>query len=91
MGAAELRDEPNTFGFITKKYPSNPLESFYGPEQYLLIYALEMSKLKLEIINNPDKTYLISKLGAGLANRYKIFEKVIEPNLKKCKNVEFLW
>lgn len=27
-GAAILRDEPNTYGFITKKYPDNKNESF---------------------------------------------------------------
>ena len=52
-------------------------------------------KLKKVITENPDKTYLISKLGAGLANRYMIFETIIGPNIKKellhFKNVRFLW
>jgi hypothetical protein len=40
------------------------------------------------------KIFLISKLGAGRANRYHIFEEVIEPNIKKdldYENVKFLW
>lgn len=48
-----------------------------------------------EIKNNSDKLFLISKVGAGLANRYGIFEDVIEKNIKKdlesFRNVKFLW
>jgi len=94
-GAAILRDEPNTYGFITKKYPTYADDAFYRPNEYIGIYAIEMSKLKLEIMKNPDKSYLISPLGSGLANRYRIFEEVIDPllknDLKNYKNVEFLW
>jgi len=94
-GAAELRDEPNTYGFITKRYPSNHIESFYGPEEYAPIYLEEMVKLKKVISDNPERTYLISKLGAGLANKYHVFEKVIEPVIRQdlagYKNVKFLW
>lgn len=94
-GAATLRDEPNTYGFITKKAPNNQDESFYRPEEYEPVFIKEISKLRQEILANPDKTYLISKLGAGLANRYRIWETVIEPNictiLGHFKNVLFLW
>ncbi|MFW6247319.1 MAG: hypothetical protein ACOC22_04075 [bacterium] len=35
-GAAKLRDLPNTYGFITKKYPDNKDESFYTPDEYMI-------------------------------------------------------
>ena len=94
-GAAILRNEPNTYGFITKKKPSHRDEDYYRPIEYNDVYKEELGILKFMIKDNPDKTYLISKLGAGLANKYKIFEKIIEPNikndLKEFKNVKFLW
>ena len=93
-GAAKLRDEPNTYGFITKKYPSNSDSSFYRLDEYRDVFISELAKLKQEIIDNPDLTYLISALGQGLANRYRIFECVISLSLKKellFENVVFLW
>lgn len=93
-GAAILRGEPNTYGFITKKYPNNNDSSFFKPEEYKEIFENQLDKLIKEIENNPNKTYLISKLGGGLANRYHIFEKVICPKifiLKKYLNVKFLF
>lgn len=93
-GAAKLRDLPNTYGFITKKYPNNKDESFFRPDEYREVFKTEMLKLIKEIRKNPDKTYLISKFGYGLANKYNIFEKVIKPGskiLEKYYNVEFLY
>ncbi len=93
-GAAKLRDEPNTFGFITKKAPNNNEGSFYKPDEYKDKFLVELKRLEKEINNNPDKTFLISKLGGGLANKYKIYQKVIKPGLKKLeeyKNVQFLY
>ena len=94
-GAAALRDEPNTYGFITKKQPLNTDSAFYRPDEYKEIYKNEVEKLLNEIFDNPDKGYLISKIGAGLANRFGIFEEIIEPNLKRdlddFHNVAFLW
>jgi hypothetical protein len=94
-GAAALRDHPQTYGFITKKNPDNMDESFYRPESYnidFLVYAVE---LQLFIEKNIDKTFYISQLGGGLANRYKIWEKVLKPGLEKYfsryDNVVFLW
>ncbi|MFW6247318.1 MAG: hypothetical protein ACOC22_04070 [bacterium] len=44
---------------------------------------------------NENVIYLISKLGAGLANRYHIFDNIIEPNIKEdlsmFNNKRFLW
>lgn len=94
-GAAILRDLPNTYGFITKKAPNNRDESFYRVNEYREIFAAEMARLTEEISKHPDNTYLISKLGAGLANRYKIWENVIKPSIKpalfRFSNVVFLW
>ncbi len=93
-GAAVLRDFPNTYGFITKKFPRNDSDCFYTPDEYLPVYKEEIEKLKIEIQNHPEKTYLISRLGGGLANRYYIFEQIVNPNIKNdlnLTNIEFLW
>ena len=94
-GAAALRDEPNTYGFITKILPNNSNEAFYTIDIYKPIYYVEIEKLKSYISQNLTKTFLISQLGSGLANRHGIFEKVIEPNIKndlnEFDNVKFLW
>ena len=93
-GAAKLRNQPNTYGFITKKYPSNNDDSFYRLDEYKDIFKIEYEKLVAEIISNPDKLYLISQIGNGLANKYKIFENIILPKiveLKVFKNVRFLF
>ena len=94
-GAAMLRDEPNTYGFVTKKQPLGIDSAFYKPDEYRAVYDREVSKLKDECMQNPSKGYMISKVGAGLANRFGIFEQIIEPNMKKdlasLQNVVFLW
>ena len=84
-GAALLRDEPNTYGFITKKYPNNKDESFYRVFEYKHVFRVEMRKLLNDIITNPDKTFIITKLGAGLANKYSIYERIIKPGLEELK------
>lgn len=94
-GAAILRDHPQTYGFITKKNPDNMDESFYHPESYRIDFLAYAVELQLFIEKNMDKTFYISQLGGGLANRYKIWEQVIKPGLEKnfsCyDNVVFLW
>ena len=94
-GAAILRDEPNTWGFVTKIMPTHDAGSYYTPEQYDKVYEVQIKRLKKEIEKNPDKLFLITRLGAGLANKYHIYEKVIQPNIRKdlagYNNVEFLW
>lgn len=94
-GAAILRDEPNVYGFITKKYPSHDNFAYYMPLQYKSVFRKELDFLKQQIRVRKNKKFLISKLGAGLANKYRIWELVIEPVLKKelseFPNVEFLW
>lgn len=94
-GAAMLRDHPQAYGFITKKNPDNMDESFYRPESYAIDFLVYAVELQLFIEKNLDKTFYISQLGGGLANRYKIWEKVIKPGLIKhfshYDNVVFLW
>ena len=94
-GAASLRDEVNTYGFITKKYPSNHDSSFYRVSEYMPVFGVEIEKLKSNICSNPNKQFLISKIGGGLANRYGIFEEVISLGLPDILagyvNVSLLW
>lgn len=85
-GAAICRDEPNAYGFITKKYPSNRNDSFYRPEEYEGVFREEFIKLQRYIMANPDKIFLVSRLGAGLANKYGIYEKVIRMRLFDLAN-----
>jgi hypothetical protein len=93
-GAAIHRDEPNAYGFVTKKYPNYKNESYYKPREYKDVFEKEMSKLMQRIEENPQQTFLISRLGSGLANKYRIWEKVIcegLETLKKYPNVKFLY
>jgi len=85
-GAAICRDEPNTYGSITKIAPNNEDKSFFRPEEYVHLCSSEMGLLMHHIIDHPNQIFLISKLGAGLANRYHIYEKVIKPILNKIGN-----
>jgi hypothetical protein len=94
-GAAALRDHPHAIGFITKKFPNSKDESFYKPEEYSQIFFEELDKLKKLIERQPDKTFYISQLGGGLANKYFIWQKLIRHNLvrelEKFENVVFCW
>ena len=93
-GAARLRDFPNTYGFITKKRPNSQKKSYYNVAEYLKVFEREIKKLIYEIETNPDKLYLISQIGSGLANKFRIFEEIIQPNLHRLKtfeNVKFLY
>jgi hypothetical protein len=94
-GAAKLRDHPHAIGFITKKFPDNKDNSFYKPEEYSSVFFEELEKLKRIIEKRPDKTFYISQLGGGLANRYYIWQRLIRHNLvrtlEKFKNVIFCW
>jgi hypothetical protein len=94
-GAAKLRNEPNTWGFITKKAPQKHASAYFRPEEYEKVYEIEMHRLRREIEAHPERHYLVSRLGAGLANKFHIYEKVILPririDLQNYDNVEFLW
>lgn len=94
-GAAALRDHSQTYGFITKKNPENMDESFFRPDNYRIDFRVQAIELQLVIEKNSDKIYYISQLGGGLANRYRIWEKVCKPGIEKYfshyNNVVFLW
>ena len=94
-GAAILRYHPQALGFITKVTPSYEDEAFYTPQNYLSVYSEELEKLKTILTANPTRTYLISAVGGGLANKFGIFEEIIEKRMKSdlrdFKNVTFLW
>jgi hypothetical protein len=94
-GAAILRDHPHAIGFITKKFPDNDDSSFYKPEEYSSVFFEELDKLKKIIETRPDKTFFISQLGGGLANKYRIWQRLIRHNLvrvlKNYNNVVFCW
>jgi hypothetical protein len=93
-GAAIFRYEPNALGFVTKKYPDYAHDSYYRPSEYRSFFSRMLNKLEVRIKATPEKTYLITALGSGLANRYHIWEEVVQPGLevlRKYPNVIFLW
>lgn len=94
-GAAMLRFHKRAIGFITKKFPDNRDESFYKPEEYSPVFFEELEKLEKTIKNSPNSIFYISQLGGGLANKYKIWQKLIGHNLVKklenFDNVVFCW
>lgn len=93
-GAAQLRGHKQAYGFLTKKAPHYQDSAYYTVEEYKTIFEKELLLLLDKIKNNPDKIFLISKLGSGLGNKYGIYESIIESGLKefasKHKNVVLL-
>lgn len=94
-GAAFLRNHSQSYGFVTKKAPNNFAESFFQPEEYSGLFFEELKKLKEQIVSHPTTTFYVSKLGAGLANKNFIWEKLVRHNLVKeledLDNVVFCW
>lgn len=94
-GAAILRDHPRAYGFITKIYPDNRDSSFYTLDDYEDVFFEEVEKLKDFVINHPNNMIYISQVGGGLANKYRIWEKLIKTNMEnefsEFENVVFLW
>ncbi len=94
-GAASLRNHRQAYGFITKRYPSNASdECFYNPAEYAAVFKNEIQILIGRIEAWPEYDYLVSKIGAGLANRFHIWEEIIQPGLERLRkhnNVIFLW
>jgi hypothetical protein len=93
-GAAKLRYEPNTYGFITKKRPDHRPSSYYNPAEYRSVFNSELEKLENFVIRNIDKRFLVSKIGAGIANKHNIWEVVkipLESFIRTHENVIQLW
>jgi hypothetical protein len=86
-GAAILRDCKNSYGFITKRAPNNKDSSFYKPIDYVSTFTKELAKLIDKIESEPENIFLISKLGSGLANKYKIYETIIKPELDRLVEI----
>lgn len=83
-GAAKLRHHPQSWGFITKKYPNTKDSSFFKVEEYKPIFKAEMELLKEKLVETEHTyTWLISPVGSGLANKYHIWEEVIKPGMDK--------
>jgi len=94
-GAAKLRHNPKAIGFITKKAPNNDPRAFFTVEEFIKPFFSQLDALRELIKSNPQNVYYVSKLGAGLANRHNIWEKLIGPNLvqdlEEFDNVVFCW
>lgn len=93
-GAAIHRDEPNAYGFVTKKYPSFNPDAYFKIREYRKVFDKEISLLMSLIEQNPNQTFMISRLGSGLANRFQIWEYIIQEGLKCLQvypNVVFLF
>ena len=95
LGYASLRDLPNTFGFIVKKLAKIEFRAYYTPNEYQPVFESEFKKFEQKIKNNPDYTFLISRLtaGKGMGNKHYIYETIIRDGLAildKYPNVVFL-
>jgi hypothetical protein len=94
-GAAKLRHHPRAIGFVTKKAPDGNPKSCYTPEEYAKPFFDQLEQLSNHIKGNPGRKFYVSKLGAGYANRYYIWETLIHHNLvdelEKYDNVVFCW
>ena len=94
-GAAKLRNHPRAIGFVTKKAPDGNPKSCYTPDEYAKIFFEQLKQLEVHVKGNPQRKFYVSKLGAGLANRYYIWETVIHHNLiaelGAYDNVVFCW
>jgi hypothetical protein len=94
-GAAALRHHPRAVGFVTKKAPDGKAKSCFEPEEYAKLFFDQLKQLSSLIRGNPQHKFYVSKIGAGYANRYYIWERVIRHNLLDelggCDNVVFCW
>ncbi len=93
-GAAKLRDHPQTYGFVTKKYPNNNYASFFTVHEYEEVFHKEITKFKNYMRAHPDKRFIVSKVGGLLANKFGIFEAIIAPRMKQLLtdfNNQIIW
>jgi hypothetical protein len=94
-GAAKLRHHPRAIGFVTKKAPTHDQTACYRVEEYTKPFFDQLAQLEDHVKKNPSMIFYVSRLGAGLANRHYIWEKLIKHNLvetlKDYSNVVFCW
>lgn len=94
-GAAKLRKQYNTYGFITKRFPGTDSKAYYTVEEYTPIYKEEMIKLEKFCDKNYRSKILLSKIGSGLANKHNIWENIISVDINSLirayTNVYPLW
>jgi len=94
-GGARLRHHPQSVGFCTKKNPGMKPQDFFKPEEYRPLFFDYLDQLENIISANQQLVFYISRVGAGLANRYRIWELLIKPNmereLSRYNNVVFCW
>lgn len=94
-GAAALRHHPRAIGFVTKKAPTNNMGASFTADEYRKVFFKLLEQLKEHISKNPGRMFYISKLGAGLANKHRIWELIIKHNLiaelEVFDNVVFCW
>lgn len=93
--ARVARKVQNAYGFITKKKASDNPEDYYKIREYKSVYKEELVLLKKEIEENNNKWFLIPTLGAGIANKYGIWQKIIRSDIRKqlkvYPNIYFLY
>lgn len=94
-GAAKLRHHPRAIGFVTKKAPTHEQTACFKVDEYTKPFFDQLKQLETHIKNNPKGVFYISKIGAGLANKHHIWEKLIKHNLvaelENYDNVVFCW
>lgn len=94
-GSSILRGHPRSIGFVTRKAPQGVSGCTFKPHEYISQFFGSLKQLEEHVGKNPARTFYISKLGAGKANKYYIWELIIKPNLTtelgKYSNVIFCW
>lgn len=92
---AALRHHPRAIGFVTKKAPSHIRGSIFTAEEYSKVFFKMLDQLTEHIVKNSSRTFYISALGHGKANKYRIWELIVRHNLEEAlaelDNVVFCW
>jgi len=69
--AKEMRGEPNALGILSKKYPSNKVESFFTDDDFyswLEVFSADIKNLAEKINSGKYKALVIPQIGIGLAD-----------------------
>ena len=71
-GSPILKRRLNVVGFVVKKFAYNRDDSFFTQEEYQSVFKEEKAMLENLIKKNPDRLFLISNIGGGMANAHGI-------------------